>query len=61
MSQQYSDTFAAGKVRSGSMAAGLMAQPVYLQLRKYPYVPAITFRATNGHPYLLAFRITLST
>jgi hypothetical protein len=25
-----------------------MAQPVYPQLRKYPYVPALTLRAISG-------------
>jgi hypothetical protein len=30
------------------VAGRRMAQPVYPQLRKYPYVPALTLRAKNG-------------
>jgi hypothetical protein len=39
---------------SGAAVAGRpMAQPVYPQLRKYPCVSALTFRARSGHALFL--------
>jgi hypothetical protein len=37
-----------------------MAQPVYPQLRKYPYVPALTLRAKTGSGMLPIMAIQAS-